>query len=236
MQYLSLVRVNLTLKNAIKYIHEKQPQAVFLTQTSATPFGWAIKEAYRIGYPNEQCPKMLSVDVRKERKAYSALDAEKLLCWNDDASKEAVKQRLAGNPDFEEKVNKAVEKLKLHSIKGGVIVFDESCFLENYLNVELSPTANYSVCVLETALDRIGCPSTVEEIGVEDFTRGSDYGICKHGPWIRNYKDSGYRRAFTFDERMNAKKTIEKMRKTGRNIGNKIRVEEFNKNKKWYEK
>ncbi len=44
------------LKEEIEGLHKYKPKIVFLTETSAIPFGYMLKEAWKKAYPNEKSP------------------------------------------------------------------------------------------------------------------------------------------------------------------------------------
>jgi hypothetical protein len=49
----------------IKELHDKyKPEAIFMTQTSATLAGWAIKEAWKKAWPEEKVPKIFTINTR----------------------------------------------------------------------------------------------------------------------------------------------------------------------------
>ncbi len=48
----------------IKLLHDKyRPEAIFMTQTSAVSYGWMIKEIWKIAWPKENIPKILTIDT-----------------------------------------------------------------------------------------------------------------------------------------------------------------------------
>ncbi len=53
------------MRERLKQMHDKyHPQAIFVTQTSATLYGWTIKELWKKAWPNEKVPKVFTIDVR----------------------------------------------------------------------------------------------------------------------------------------------------------------------------
>ncbi len=52
------------LKGEIKGLHKYQPRYIFLTETSSIPSGFAIKEAWKNAYPDEEVPKFYRIDPK----------------------------------------------------------------------------------------------------------------------------------------------------------------------------
>ena len=52
------------LKERIKYWHDSGVDSVFLAETSATPFGFILKQAWKEAYPEEKVPKFYRIDPR----------------------------------------------------------------------------------------------------------------------------------------------------------------------------
>lgn len=57
-------------KRMISEWHTLKPQYVFLTETSATPWGYLIKSAWKQAYPNEECPRFYRIDPRALQNAW----------------------------------------------------------------------------------------------------------------------------------------------------------------------
>ena len=61
--FLQKRNLNKSLERRIRDLHDNfKPDAVFMTQTSATLFGWTIKEAWKKAWPDERPPKILTID------------------------------------------------------------------------------------------------------------------------------------------------------------------------------
>jgi len=57
-------QVDPRLKEGIKELHDQyHPKAIFVTQTSATLLGWAIKELWKEAWPGENPPKVFTINV-----------------------------------------------------------------------------------------------------------------------------------------------------------------------------
>jgi len=53
------------LKERIRELHDKyHPEAIFMTQTSSTLYGWAIKEAWKEAWPEEKVPRILTINTK----------------------------------------------------------------------------------------------------------------------------------------------------------------------------
>jgi hypothetical protein len=92
----------------LKEIHDTyHPSAIIVTQTSGTPSGWVLKEAYKTAYPNEPTPKILTIDVKGVRDADSQRRMEK----------------------FDKVVQEMKRKLKKVNSKGNIVVVDEASSL-----------------------------------------------------------------------------------------------------------
>ncbi len=50
------------LRDTILNIHDLHPDYIFLTESSAIPFGWSIKETWKKAYPNEPLPKFYRIE------------------------------------------------------------------------------------------------------------------------------------------------------------------------------
>ena len=105
------------LEEAISNMHKEHPDAIFLTQTSSVPFGWAIKEAWKKAYPGEKIPVMLTIDVGQlkygSKEVYRQMNVYK------------AQEMLYKDPEFDREVKSIEEKIKQYHIKKAV-VFDES--------------------------------------------------------------------------------------------------------------
>ncbi len=55
------------LKELVKMWHEIRPDYILLTETSAVPYGYAIKEAWKTAYPNEEYPTFYRIESWTER-------------------------------------------------------------------------------------------------------------------------------------------------------------------------
>ncbi|MEK6928299.1 MAG: hypothetical protein AABX11_07745 [Nanoarchaeota archaeon] len=51
------------VKKAVQQLHESKPDYIFLTESSAVPFGWTLKNAWKARYPNESVPKFFRTSI-----------------------------------------------------------------------------------------------------------------------------------------------------------------------------
>ena len=95
------------IEELVQNLHDKQYKAVFLTQTSSIPYGFMVKEAYRIKYPGEKAPRFLTIDVKGVRSSRYSRNNPKLLADN--------------------LIKKTAEKMRKYKISEGdrVILLDE---------------------------------------------------------------------------------------------------------------
>lgn len=53
------------MRERLVEMHDKyHPQAIFVTQTSATLYGWTIKELWKKVWPNEKVPKIFTINIK----------------------------------------------------------------------------------------------------------------------------------------------------------------------------
>jgi|SRR3989344_4948987 len=50
-------------KKAVQQLHEAKPDCIFLTESSAVPFGWSLKNAWKERYPDEDLPKFYRTSI-----------------------------------------------------------------------------------------------------------------------------------------------------------------------------
>ncbi|MEK7653593.1 MAG: hypothetical protein AAB358_03890 [Patescibacteria group bacterium] len=68
----SVEHVDKRLKKLIEELHDRyHPEAIFMTQTSATLLGWSIKEAWKNAWPNEKVPIILTINVNEIKDKYN---------------------------------------------------------------------------------------------------------------------------------------------------------------------
>lgn len=64
------------LKTLLKTWHSYKPDYIFLTETSAVPYGYAIREAWRVAYPDEKLPVFYRVEPWTESDHIVEIGAE----------------------------------------------------------------------------------------------------------------------------------------------------------------
>ena len=53
------------IREQLREMHDEfHPEAIFMTQTSSTLYGWTIKEMWKKAWPDEKVPKIFTVDIR----------------------------------------------------------------------------------------------------------------------------------------------------------------------------
>ncbi len=65
-----------SLKKILEYWHEYSPDYIFLTETSAVPYGYAIKEAWKNAYPSEKIPIFYRIESWTEQDHIVEIDHE----------------------------------------------------------------------------------------------------------------------------------------------------------------
>ena len=142
-------------KENIKGLHNSyHPEAIFMTQTSATLYGWAIKEAWKEAWPDEKIPKIFTINVRpiathqgeplipgttqykealksqKEwyRERAEHHEMEKYMKKAEEEAKRYNQKRDRPNKDWPEFIklkNTVKSKLSKYNIKGNIAIIDE---------------------------------------------------------------------------------------------------------------
>lgn len=96
----------------IREMHDKyHPEIIIVTQTKATPLGWSIKEAYKTAYPNEEIPRILTIDVKN--------------IVHQGGPNPHGKFEFTPKEEFERGVKSMQKKLKRIGKKGNIVVIDE---------------------------------------------------------------------------------------------------------------
>lgn len=88
------------ISEVVSQMHESRPDAIFVTQISATGYGLSIKEAWRNAFPNEKAPRILTIWAKPD--------------WNPYDTR------------YDEALSKTKDKLKKYKVRPGhIFVVDE---------------------------------------------------------------------------------------------------------------
>jgi hypothetical protein len=217
--------------SVLKKIHNHHPEAIFLTQTSATGYGFVIKEAWKKAYSNEKVPKILTIDVKELKdlsRRYNEIydfppDGNDLEGW------EKQRKKLKGAKDlYEQKRDKLAERVKQklveYNINSIIPIIDEfSIYLPRFPH-----TLPLAKEVIKTALEHKGYDSKSAREKVIDYNLDLDYTHEK-GIWKR--EGNKVRMAQGTKEITETKQRIAEYKTIGKEIGDKLHVE-LEKNKK----
>ncbi|MCK9379189.1 MAG: hypothetical protein M0P97_03550 [Candidatus Moranbacteria bacterium] len=112
-----------TLKELLKYWHQYKPDYIFLTETSAIPYGYAIKEAWKNAYPDEILPMFYRIESWTE-------DSHIVEIKQDDDIDELIKNSDIDNQDLPvlNKMREGIIKYLDDRIKKNdakIIIFDQ---------------------------------------------------------------------------------------------------------------
>ena len=104
-------------KKIIKELHDKyHPEAIFVTQTGATLYGWAIREIYKEAWQNERVPKIFTIDIHPMKNRDKQTHSD-----------EPTSLRVDKTGDEFKRIESLVEsKLKSYGITGDVAIVDET--------------------------------------------------------------------------------------------------------------
>ncbi len=239
-------------KRRIKELHDKyHPEAIFMTQTGSTLYGWAIKEIYKEAWPEEKIPKILTIDIHplKLRPRGSHKDKPTELSVNLESNEFLSVEKEVG------------KKLKRHNIKGDIAVIDEGrgFYVDSIKGkphksvthrfktlpvyepdpnakdinskgyyLDSGGTLGYSTVVLREAVKNLRINSKVVCLGLAREQR-EEGGPWRRGMFSYEYKKKRgrfYHKVKSKRDREYAKKRIEHLRKWGREIGKEIREEQ----------
>jgi hypothetical protein len=215
-----------SLEQAVMNIIALKPEVIFLTQTSATVYGWIIKEALITATGSESLPTFFTIDVRDHKRK---LESEYNFYWYGEGTLEDLK----GIGEFQKKVDKVCKKLEMKNIEGGdIVVFDETEDPEPLKLKYQRPTTVYAMYAVKAAQEKMGNCGEVYSIGVNDYSKGKKLGIRSvmpfNQPYIRCFDENRrtwtYRMPHTSEERRDAINTINKMKELGRKIGENIKT------------
>ncbi len=213
------------LEEAIESMHKEHPDAILLTQTSAVPFGWAIREAWKKAYPGETVPKMLTIDVGQLK--YSKLQVDLSL---NESEFWRTRELLSKDPEFHREVRYLEDKIQRYSIKK-FVVFDESTRMTGQTDYRRQhPMATLFLVeqvVAKAHEDLKGSFESGRIYGVEDWDRGryllDEKPVPPYAKATFIDKREDYRHAKLPKEwNPKIKRTIEDMKEVGRKIGEDI--------------
>lgn len=239
------------LKEVIKDLHDKyKPRAIFMTQTSSTLYGWAIKEAWKEAYPNEKTPTILTINTAPIQASYVHLEDKQFKKEEEKLAKQRVDEAL---PEFKDIKDEVEKKLKRHNINGNIAIIDE--YRGTYETVgydsrdhtkkqqiyepkEGKKYARNSVS-LGLAKKVIEVAKTDLDIKGKVVVAGLDYDRASGSPWTR-YESGGryvngerqerlphgqYKRKTESDYREYSKHRIKEFKERGREIGRELKRE-----------
>ncbi len=228
------------LETVIKNMHKEHPDAIILTQTSAVPIGWAIKEAWKMAYPGEKVPKMLTIDVgqlKYSRDIYTAIfarpDFDESDFWKD-------ADLLKKDPEFCKEVKCLEDKIRRYRIKK-FVVFDEATSVSGQRDYHgMRPRATLflvDMVVSKAHEDLEGSFESGKMYGLDDWNRGEDLlPEGGSGPYVKavfvNDAPAEKRWRHTrLSKKFNpkVKKAAESMKDMGRKIGADIYLQEKRK-------
>ncbi|MEY2664893.1 MAG: hypothetical protein RIT04_701 [Candidatus Parcubacteria bacterium] len=111
------------LKELVKNWHDYKPDYIFLTETSAIPYGYAIKEAWKIAYPNEEIPIFYRIESWTEQAHIVEIDRkddiDNLIRYSNpqDSKLPLLKKMKEGITDY------LVDRIKKDNAK--ILIFDQ---------------------------------------------------------------------------------------------------------------
>lgn len=79
------------LKQLVKDMHSKDPKYIFLTDTSATPWGYFIKEAWKEAYPEEKVPIFYRINPTSLKEPPVQMSKEKIKKFQKYLKKKKIK-------------------------------------------------------------------------------------------------------------------------------------------------
>jgi len=118
------------LKDVTVEVHDFKPDYVFLTETSATPWGYVLREAYSKAYPGQKPPKFYRIDPS----ALAGAQSSRFDSTARKKMKEAARGKLKGY--FEKRIDKENPR---------VIIFDELYGRSNSVNLVADSLREYGV-------------------------------------------------------------------------------------------
>jgi len=228
------------LRKNLLGLHDKyHPEAVFVTQTSGTNYGWMIRKLWKTAWPEEKALKVFTINVKPIRytKNYPELFQNPI--------SPQVKQ-------IEEEVK---SKITRHGIRGNIAVLDDNrpyltnkkVYYSYQKEIEFEPqtsleednssdykpkTLGIAREILIRAIRDLGYKSKVAAIGMDSDHSGEDYEYGRDlnkGVWRYEW-DSGRKKIKTGrvlrvnkHQKEEARKTIEKYKNLGMKIGEQIR-------------
>ena len=191
-------------------IHNYHPEIIFVTQSSATLFGWLIKEAWRNAWPDEQTPPIVTIDVRPiKRWKDGYLDAEKILSERGYSIKTPQEYQ-------EQLINKTEEILRVHRLEKSLAIVEEGILDGN--------TAETSKMILEKASKNLNVNPDINIVNLEINSRARKGPFQKYYDFHKVNKRAAYEGnlALNRSEKEIAKQRIDVFKYCGKQIGLEI--------------
>ena len=228
---------------SIEQLHELyKPEVIFLTQTGSTLYGWAIKEIYKEAWPEENVPKILTINVNpmKYRNGSSGEsdanpdepgrlkideNGQEFLAIQQDVMDKLKNFKITGNIAVIDEARGFTIKLTRRDILGnggvGHPVFEPSATSlksePGYYDSAGGGSLGGAYTIIKTAAHKLGLSAKVACLGLGGLERETG------GPWIR--KGEGglvYEKVKGEDERKSSQKRIEELKAWGRSVGKAI--------------
>ena len=100
------------LKHDLRGIHEYRPKYIFLTDTSAIPFGYELKASWKYAYPGEEAPQFYRVDPKALR--YMMYVSKKFEEGDETKKEEALKFRKEIADFFGKRIKNQKDKILVY--------------------------------------------------------------------------------------------------------------------------
>ncbi|MFA6476026.1 MAG: hypothetical protein WCV68_01275 [Candidatus Paceibacterota bacterium] len=117
-----VVRYREWAKERVKTWHDEiAPDHIFLTETSAVPFGWLLRNTWRQAYPNEKAPNFFRFAMDRGNRGY--------FCDNNKIYKDYEEKRGINKNEkilIYDETNRGCEKA-INNVKDGVLLSEMGC-------------------------------------------------------------------------------------------------------------
>lgn len=162
------------LKELIKTWHSYKPDYIFLTETSAVPYGYAIKEAWRVAYPNEEAPTFYRIESWTEQAHIVELGR------NDDIDS-LIENSNSDNLDLPilNKMREGIATYLTNRIKkenARIIIFDQYDKMMNPQRIYNGDESSQTISGLAHELIKNFPKTTLYFAGVSNYGKNLDFG------------------------------------------------------------
>ena len=216
-------RIYENMSSILNHFHKEGVKAIFLTWTSASLFGWTLKEAWKKVFPKEKIPDFYFVNPKPK----------KSLGYIESNDKERKERAIGQNEREEKRIKEILEEIFKKNKEVKIGIFDEA-YAEKGENSVFTRSIYSAKDLIEKEMQEIGIKDTKKRVvldGLGVMDRSQPYVLFE--PSTPEVKKSAARKRAKYRTEdypvIMGKEAIEAFEKIGREIGEKIYKERFEK-------